>query len=139
MAIKAHYKNDRTVRQEDGTKKVLYYYRIVGMSPEEHELYKSDKGTKFYLEDKDGTPMFSTDEARGTILELKRASKPNPKTGTYSWYARRTFMEIYEDCAKLFPTLASTDKEEIKSMARDMYNAEEIVFVDAPPGDLGTF
>jgi hypothetical protein len=138
MAIKAHYKNPRTVTQEDGTKKVLHYYRIVGMTPDEQELYKSDKGI-YYCEDKDGTPMFSTNEARGTVLELKRASKPNPKTGTHSWYARRTFMEIYEDCAKLFPTLASTDKEEIKSMARDMYNAEEIVFVDVPAGDLGTF
>ena len=138
MAIKAHYKNPRTVTQEDGTKKVLHYYRIVGMSPEEHELYKSDKGT-YYCEDKDGTPMFSTNEARGTVLELKRASKPNAKTGTYSWYARRTFMEIYEDCAKLFPTLASTDKEEIKSMARDMYNAEEIVFVETPASDFGSF
>jgi hypothetical protein len=86
--------------------------------------------------------MFSlTNTIRGLILEIVRASKPNPKTGTYSWYAKRSFVEHYEALAKEFPALAQFDKEELKSMARQMYTSEVIEFADAPKdsSELGTF
>jgi hypothetical protein len=141
MAYKAYYHNPRDVRQPDGTTKVMYYYRIVGMTPEDKALYKADKGI-YYVEDEAGTPMFSlTNTIRGLILEIVRASKPNPKTGTYSWYAKRSFVEHYEALAKEFPALAQFDKEELKSMARQMYTSEVIEFADAPKdsSELGTF
>jgi len=141
MAYKAYYDNSRDVRQTDGTTKVMYYYRIVGMPADEKALYKADKGI-YYLEDDAGNPMYSLNhQIRGLILEIVRASKPNPKTGTYSWYAKRSFVEHYEALAKEFPSLAQFDRDELKSMARQMYNSEVIEFAEGPKdsSELGTF
>lgn len=121
--FKAIYDNARTVNNEDGTKTTRHYYRIVGMTEQEQAVYRADKG-QYYVESKDGLPSYSVDANIGDELPIKRASKPNDKTGKFSWYHGQSEMQILETLVDAFPAIARVNIDSLVTKAKVQYKAQ---------------
>lgn len=121
--FKAIYDNARTVNNEDGTKTTRHYYRIVGMTEQEQAVYRADKG-QYYVESKDGLPSYSVDANIGDELPIKRASKPNDKTGKFSWYHGQSEMQILETLVDAFPAIARVNIDSLVTKAKAQYKAQ---------------
>ena len=125
----AYFKDDREVRETDGSISVMYYYRIPTLKGEEKEQYKADRG-QYYVEDADGTPSFSVKNRNlGISVDLVRALKPNEKTGTHSWYAKRGYLQVYESLCVQYPGIAKGDPDTLRDMAKQQCMSEKPVIV----------
>jgi hypothetical protein len=123
--FKAIYDNARTVNNEDGTKTTRHYYRIVGMTEQEQAVYRADKG-QYYVESKDGLPSYSVDANIGDELPIKRASKPNDKTGKFSWYHGQSEMQILETLVDAFPAIARVNIDSLVTKAKAQFTTERV-------------
>lgn len=121
--FKAIYDNARTINNEDGTTTKRHYYRIVGMTEQEQAVYRADKG-QYYVESKDGSPSYSVDANIGDELPIKRASKPNDKTGKFSWYHGQSEMQILESLVEQFPSIAKVNIDSLVTKAKAQYKAQ---------------
>lgn len=122
--FKAIYDNVRTIRNEDGSTIDRHYYRILGMSEQEKAVYRADKGTYYVESIKDGSPCYSVDANIGDELPIKRASKPNAKTGKFSWYNGQSEMQVLNSLVEAFPAIAKVNMESLEKKARVQYLAQ---------------
>jgi hypothetical protein len=90
--FKLKFKNERIVRDAQGTTSYRYYYKISGMSSEQVEQYRLDLGTdedgKDWAVIDEGTPIYRSEKRLGDIAIIKRSMKPNPTTNRHSWYTK---------------------------------------------------
>jgi hypothetical protein len=121
--FKAIYDNTRTITTETGEKINRNYYKIIGMTPQEHAVYRADKGD-YYAESKDGIPCYHIDNVLVDEIPVKRASNPNKTTGKFSWYHGRAYMQILENLVEQFPSIAKFDMEDLKAKAKKSYLAQ---------------
>ena len=122
--FKAIYDNARIINNEDGTTTKRHYYRIVGMTEQEQAVYRADKG-QYYVESiKDGSPCYSVDANIGDELPIRRASKPNDKTGKFSWYHGQSEMQILETLVDAFPAIARVNIDSLVTKAKVQYKAQ---------------
>jgi hypothetical protein len=122
--FRAIYDNVRTVRNEDNSTVDRHYYRIIGMSEQEKAVYKSDKGVYYVESKKDGSPCYSVDANIGDELPIKRASKPNEKTGRTSWYHGQSEMQILNSLVEAFPAIAKVNMTSLETKAKKQYEAQ---------------
>jgi len=127
MAYTAIFKNQRST-YDNGVEKVIYYYRIPALKGAELEQYKADR-KQYYLEcDETHEPLFQvTNKHLGIKVEITRSMKPN-KLGVHTWYAKRTQLQILNDIAGQYKSLAQTEfgMSELRQMAREIYTGEAI-------------
>ena len=125
----AYFKDDREVRETDGSISVMYYYRIPSLTGEAKEQYKEDRG-QYYVEDANGVPSFSVKNRNlGMMVDLVRALKPNEKTGTHSWYAKRGYLQVYESLCVQYPGIAKGDPSTLRTMAEQQCMSEKPMIV----------
>jgi hypothetical protein len=107
----------------------MYYYRIPSLTGEAKEQYKEDRG-QYYVEDANGVPSFSVKNRNlGMMVDLVRALKPNEKTGTHSWYAKRGYLQVYESLCVQYPGIAKGDPATLRTMAEQQCMSEKPVIV----------
>ena len=121
--FRAIYDNVRDIRNDDGSITKRHYYRIVDMTEQEQAVYRADKGV-YYVEAKDGSPSYSVDANIGDELPIKRASKPNEKTGKFSWYNGQSEMQILESLVEQFPSTAKVNIASLETKAKVQYKAQ---------------
>jgi hypothetical protein len=125
----AYFKDDREVRETDGSVSVMYYYRIPSLTGEDKEQYKADRG-QYYVEDAEGVPTFSVKNRNlGMSVDLVRALSPNDKTGLHSWYAKRGYLQVYQSLCAQYPDIAKCDPVTLKEMAQQQCRVEKPVIV----------
>lgn len=122
--FRAIYDNVRPIRNEDGSTIDRHYYRILGMSEQEKAVYRADKGVYYVESNKDGSPCYSVDANIGDELPIKRASKPNAKTGKFSWYNGQSEMQILNSLAEQFPAIAKVNMSSLETKAKKQYEAQ---------------
>jgi hypothetical protein len=91
--FKLKFKNDKPLRDADGSiKGYRYYYKITGMSAEQMEQYRLDLGTdddgKDWAVIQDGVAICRSERRLGEVAIIKRSMKPNATTGRHSWYIK---------------------------------------------------
>ena len=133
--------NDRTITDENKQETVRYYFRIMNMTEEEKAVYKADKG-QYYVESPDGKPMFSIDNRNlGTELIVVRASKPNEKTGKFSWYHKRTELQVLDSLIQQYPALANSNAgySRLERMAKEQFDGQFNTVPVEDTQDIGEF
>ena len=132
----AVYKDDREVKEEDGSISVMYYYRVPTLTGDDKAQYKADRG-KYYVEDADGVPTFSSKNRNlGLTVDIVRALSPNKLTGVYAWYSKRGYLQVYQSLCAQYPDIAKCDPGTLRQMAQQQANAEKpIAVLDETPLD----
>ena len=135
--FKAFFKDDREIRETDGTISVLYYYRVPSLTGEDKEQYKADRG-QYYVEDADGVPTFSVKNRNlGMAVDIVRAINANAETGVHAWYAKRGYLQVYESLCAQYPGIAKGDPETLKEMAKQQCKSEKPMLVLEPESPDG--